>query len=296
MIEQEPPFNRFQQIHKILLWILGLNWAVAFAKIFAGLISHCSSLTADGFHSLSDGASNIICLIGIHLASQPVDTDHPYGHKKFETLFSQLIAVLLFIITFHLLGKGIQQIKTPIKPTITTSSFVIMLVTVLINLKVMTFEQKQGKKLRSDLLIADALHTRADILTSVAVIAGLVIMKKYPSLTIVDAIITILIAIFIGYSAFGILKESTDILCDRAVMDKNIITKIVLSIPGVETCHKIRTRGRPDDIHIDLHVQVKSDMHMDKAHRISNSIEAELKKHLPGVSDVVVHMEPERDL
>ncbi|MFH1281463.1 MAG: cation transporter, partial [Candidatus Omnitrophota bacterium] len=95
--------KHYKKIRKILIIILALNWAVALAKIIYGLSSRCFSMAADGFHSLSDGTSNVIGIIGIHFACQPVDKDHPYGHKKYETLFSLGIAAMLFIVSFNLL-------------------------------------------------------------------------------------------------------------------------------------------------------------------------------------------------
>jgi cation diffusion facilitator family transporter len=105
--------------------------------------------------------------------------------------------------------------------------------------------------------------------------------------------VTLFISLFIAHSAFDILKNSSKVLCDTAViMDDKKIGDIVLSVKGVKNCHKIRTRGREDDIHIDLHVQVNPHMHIDEAHKISDAIEEALKKGIQGVTDVVVHMEP----
>ena len=105
--------------------------------------------------------------------------------------------------------------------------------------------------------------------------------------------ITILIALFIGYAAFVIVKQSSDVLCDTAVfLDDQKVKDIVLKIEGVRACHKIRSRGRADDIYIDLHVQVNPCMHIDSAHQISYRIEAAIKSSIPGITDVVVHMEP----
>jgi len=283
----------FRDIRRILAWILLLNWAVAAAKILYGIASRSTSMTADGFHSLSDGISNIICLIGVHFASQPVDKDHPYGHKKYETLFSLAVAGLLFLVCFNLFREAVVRIKEPVAPRIDAISFLVMLATLGVNFLVMRYEYNRGRQLQSDLLISDSLHTRADILTSLSVIAGLVIMKINPALIILDPAITIFIALFIAYSAFKIVRESAGVLCDSAVvMDEAAVIALVTAIPGVQSCHKIRTRGRPDDIHIDLHVSVAADMHMDQAHRISEEIERSLQKNIPGVTDVVVHMEP----
>ena len=102
-----------------------------------------------------------------------------------------------------------------------------------------------------------------------------------------------MISLFIAYSGYDIVKHSSTILCDTAaILDIKKIENIVLGIKGVKTCHKIRTRGRPDDIYLDLHVQVSPDMHVDNAHKISYAIEEAIKKDIPEVTDVVVHVEP----
>ena len=283
--------ERYVKIRRVLVIILALNWGVALAKIFYGIITKSSSIMADGFHSLSDGASNIIGLIGINIAAQPRDADHPYGHKKYETLFSLLIGALLFFLSFSLIREAVGRFFNPVIPHIDILSFIVMLTTLLVNIIVMNYEYKKGKKLKSDILVSDSMHTRADIFVTASVIATLVVIKMgYP---ILDPIVTIMIALFIAHSGFEIVRESSRILCDTAVIaNVEEIEKIVLKVKGVNACHKIRTRGRCDDINIDLHVQVNPDMHMDSAHKISYEIEEALKKGIQGVTDVIVHMEP----
>ncbi|MCU0651853.1 MAG: cation diffusion facilitator family transporter [Candidatus Omnitrophica bacterium] len=282
--------QHYSHIRKVLILVLVLNWAVAFAKIIYGLTSRCSSMAADGFHSLADGTSNIIGLIGIHFACQPRDEDHPYGHKKYETFFSLGIAALLFLVCFELIQEGIRRLIKPVTPEINTASFIVMLLTLGVNFWVMNYERKKGTALRSDILVSDAMHTRADIFTSFSVIVTLVAIKL--GFPLLDAIATLLIALFIAHAAFDIIKDSSRILCDTVVLEEKRITDIVLGVKGVRNCHKIRTRGRPDDIYVDLHVQVNPDMHVDNAHRISYAIEDAIKTGIPEVTDVVVHIEP----
>ncbi|MDD5078033.1 MAG: cation diffusion facilitator family transporter [Candidatus Omnitrophica bacterium] len=283
--------KHYQKIRKILLWILALNWAVALAKIIYGLNSHCFSMTADGFHSLSDGTSNLIGIVGIHFACQPVDKDHPYGHKKYETLFSLGIAAMLFLVAFNLLKAGWTRLHQPVLFTTEPGSFIIMLITMAVNSGVMYYENKAGRKLKSDILVSDSLHTRADIFTSLSVIVSLAVNKL--GFPVIDPIVTMMISLFIGYAAFSIAKQSSDVLCDTAVfLDDRKVRNIVLGVKGVRACHKIRSRGRIDDIHLDLHVQVNPSMHMDSAHQISYRIEGALKSSIPEITDVVVHMEP----
>lgn len=284
--------KHYQKIRKVLIIVLVLNWAVALAKIIYGLSSRCFSMTADGFHSLSDGTSNIIGITGIHFACQPVDKDHPYGHKKYETLFSLGIAVMLFIVSFNLLKQGWQRLQHPVSFQADLGSFTVMLITLAVNIYVMRYEYRKGKALKSDILISDSLHTRADIFTSFSVIISLIVTKL--GFPLIDPIVTILISLFIGYAAFEIVKQSSDVLCDTAVfLDDQKVRDIVLKIKGVAACHKIRSRGRIDDVYIDLHVQVSPSMHIDDAHQISYLIEEAIKSAIPGITDVVVHMEPQ---
>jgi cation diffusion facilitator family transporter len=271
-----------------------LNWGVSAAKMIIGYLTRCESMIADGFHSLSDGASNIIGLIGIALSSKPVDADHPYGHRKYETFFSLGIAVLLFILAINLIREGFDHLFHPAAPQADMWSFSVMIITIGVNMWVMNYEYKKGKFLKSDFLIADSMHTKADIFTSLSVIIALVSIKL--GFPIIDPIVTMVISLFIGYAGMEIVKDASKVLCDTvAIMDINKISTVVLTVKGVKTCHKIRTRGRPDDICVDLHVQVDSAMHVDEAHKISFAIEDALKKNIPEVSDVLVHIEPKKD-
>jgi len=283
--------SHYRQVGKILVIVLMLNWAVAVAKIVYGLIIKSSSMTADGLHSLSDGASNIIGLIGIFFASQPKDSDHPYGHKKYETFFALGIGALLFFVAINLFKQGIGRLIHQVVPQVDIASFAIMVATTMVNFSVMRYEASRGRSLKSDILVSDSLHTRADILTSVSVIVALSAVKLgYP---IIDPVVTILISLFIAYAGFEIIKEGSQVLCDAiAIVDNKQVTSIVMCVKGVKACHKIRTRGRQDDINIDLHVQVAPNMHVDEAHKICYAIEDAIKKGISGVTDVVVHIEP----
>jgi cation diffusion facilitator family transporter len=283
--------KHYRRIRLVLITVLALNWLVAAAKIFIGILTRCQSMTADGLHSLSDGASNIIGLVGIALSSRPVDEDHPYGHKKYETFFSLGIAVLLIMVSFSLIRESAMRFLHPVTPDVNFMSFAVMAATMAINMVVMNYEFARGKRLGSDILVADSMHTRADILTSFSVIIALIgIRAGFP---VVDPIATLVISLFIAYAAFEIIKDASAILCDTAaIIDIKKISGIVMKVEGVKACHKIRTRGRPDDICIDMHVQVASAMHMKEAHKICYSIEDALKKNIPEVTDVLVHIEP----
>lgn len=284
--------EKFSQIRRILIVILVLNWLVAFSKIIYGLITKCASMTADGVHSFADGASNVIGLVGIWVASKPSDQSHPYGHKKFETIATLGIAVVLFIAAFDIFRDAFLRIFTPVVPDVTIFSFAIILITMAINVFVMRYEHKKGHELTSDVLICDSMHTRSDIFASMSVLITLVSISL--GFAYLDVIVASLIALLIAKSGFDILKMSSKVLCDGSVIAASDIEAIVGNIPGVKSIHNIRTRGREDDVHVDLHVRVDADTRVDDAHKLSHLIAGTLKGKLSGVTDVIVHIEPNR--
>ncbi|MFA5038352.1 MAG: cation diffusion facilitator family transporter [Candidatus Omnitrophota bacterium] len=278
------------QVKRTLLIILGLNWLVAVLKLVFGYAINSTGMVADGYHSFADGASNIVGLLGMRIACQPKDKDHPYGHKKYETLASMAIAFLLFLVCAHLLHSGWERLSSRQYPQVNLAGFVVLGMTMLINVTVMFYEYRKGRRLGSDILIADSMHTRADLLTSFSVAVAFVGVKM--GFPILDALVAMVIAGFIAYSGVGILRRSSAVLCDTAVMDVKAVETVVLNIPEVKKCHNIRTRGRQDDIYMDLHVLVDDRMSLVQAHDLTVKIEDLIKKEFPGVSDVVVHVEP----
>lgn len=282
--------ERYLKIRWVLIYVLLLNWGVAAAKLLYGWLTRSASMTADGFHSFSDGSSNIIGLLGIWISSRPIDETHPYGHKKYETLTSIGISILLFLVCFNVVREGILRFLHPVVPEVYVSSFLVMGITLAINIGVMIYENRMGIALKSDILISDALHTRADILTSSSVIVSLIGIKF--GYLILDPIASLVISGFIAYAAVDILKESSRVLSDGVAIPIEEIQRVVLSIRGIKECHRIRSRGRGDDIHIDLHVLVDPEVDVHRAHHLSYAIENKIKRDFHGVTDVVVHMEP----
>lgn len=284
--------NKFAQIRRLLIIILVLNWGVALAKIVWGHLTHSASMFADGIHSLSDGTSNIIGLIGIGVAARPRDVGHPYGHRKYETLASMAIAVALFLVAFKLLSDSVHKLvhQELINPEANLLSFVVMGVTLAVNFSVMRYERKKGKELNSDFLVADAMHTGSDILASIMVIVSLISVRL--GLPIIDVIAGMVISVLIGYVGVGILMDSSRVLTDYAVINSQQITEALCELREVVGCHRIRTRGRTDDVHVDLHITVDRNMSVGKAHDLSTAIEKLIREKFPGVTDVMVHIEP----
>ncbi len=282
--------DKFSKVRRILVVILFLNWLVAFSKVIYGYMTRCASMTADGFHSFGDGASNIIGIIGIWAASKPRDEEHPYGHKKFETFATLGIAAMLFLAAFNIFREAILRVFHPITPDVTLFSFILMIVTMAINIIAMRYEHKKGLEFSSDILVCDSLHTRSDIFSSIVVLGTLCSIKM--GLSVLDVIVACIIALLIAKFAIQISKTSSNVLCDGSVLAVSKIVNITSKVSGVRSVHNIRTRGRRDDIHVDLHVIIDARMHIDDAHKLSHNIESILKQGIPGITEVSVHMEP----
>ena len=284
--------DKFKKIRQILIVILFFNWLVAFSKLIYGLITKSAAMTADGVHSFADGASNIIGLVGIWAASKPVDEDHPYGHKKYETIATLGISVMLFLASFDIIKDSFSRLFHPVVPDVNIFSFGLMVIAFLINVVVMKYEYKKGVELSSDILICDSMHTKSDIFVSSAVIVTLVSTKL--GLPMLDTIVAFVIGVLIAKTGFQILKKSSDVLCDGEAVEKAKIARVVSGVSGVKAIHKIRTRGREDDVHVDLHITVNTSMHVDAAHELSHRISDTLKEKIPGITDVIVHIEPSK--
>ncbi len=282
--------QRTRAIQRMLVAVLLLNLAVALAKLFYGLMSNSLSMTADGLNSLMDGASNVIGLFAIAVAARPPDPNHPYGHRRFETLTSLGIAMFMLLALEQILRDTWTHWQTGAQPEVTTISFAIMIGTLIVNIGVTTWERRAGKRLRSSILLADAKHTGSDALVSLSVIAGLIVTRiGYPQ---ADLIIALVVAAVIAWGAWSIIRDAALTLSDVAAAPASEIERAARSVPGVEGVHNIRTRDGEGVIWVDLHIQVDPDLRVDRAHDIASAVAARVEQELNAPADVTVHVEP----
>ncbi|MCX8007774.1 MAG: cation diffusion facilitator family transporter [Coriobacteriia bacterium] len=287
----QPQAERLAEIRRVLWAILGLNLAVAVAKLLYGVATSSLAMTADGFHSLFDGTSNVIGLVGISIAARPADRGHPYGHAKYETYASAGIGILLVTAAWRV---GVESVKRLVAgggaPQVNAGSFAVMLVTLAVNIAVSTWERRAGKRLKSDLLVADASHTGSDVLVSLGVIGGLIAVRAgYP---LADPLLGIVVCAFIARAALRVFRSVDETLADRARLDPKAVEAVALSVPGVLGCHDVRTRGTASHVAVDLHVQVDPRSTITDGHEIAESVERALCDHFQEVSDVIAHVEP----
>ena len=283
---------------KLVLWlILFVNLGVALLKIVVGTAIRSTSMTADGFHSISDGTSNILGIVGIILASKPRDKDHPYGHSKFEVISGLFIGAMLLFLAGKIVLDALASFRNPVSPDITIESLIAIVITLLINIFVSNYEHRIGKKLNSYILISDSLHTKSDIFVSIGVLVTLVGIKLgLPS--IIDPIVSIVVAGFILHASYEIFKSTIDVLVDKAIVDDNDVIAVLNKFEEVKCYHNIRSRGSESNTYIDMHVMVDPNMTVEDAHKLSHDIEDKIRRIINENAQVIIHVEPyyEKDM
>jgi cation diffusion facilitator family transporter len=283
--------ERYGDVMRVLTRVFVLNLLVAVAKIAFGYASGAISILSDGFHSLTDTASNVVGLVGVAAARRPPDQDHPYGHRKYETVAAISVVGFLGLVVLEVLRNAFNHLTgRSASPHITATGFVIMAVTVAVNVVVVRYESSEAERLGSEILLADATQTRGDILTSLAVIVALAGVRS--GVPILDPIAALVVAGFIGRAGYQIATTTTKILSDRIVMSEADIEGVVASVDGVLGCHQIRTRGSVDHVFLDLHVWLPPDMPLGEAHHISHIVKDRLMGRYPQIADAVIHLEP----
>ena len=285
--------KNLRAIRRVLYITMGLNLVAMLVKLLVGYSTGALSLIADGFDSLFDAAGNIIGLVGIYLAARPADEEHPYGHRKFETLTAIAISLLLFLTTWELLQSAWERLRAPelIDPTINFWSFGSLLVSIAVHIGVVAYELNAGRRLKSDVLVADAMHTKADIYISISVIVGLIAVRM--GFPVVDPLLALVIAVLIAKIGIDIIRESSTTLLDGALVPISEIERIVMGVRGVQACHYIRSRGHEDAVYVDLHIKVAPEMTTAQSHAIAHDVHHRLRSEIQTIQDVVVHVEPE---
>ena len=285
---------RTRAVQRVLLLTLALNLGVAFAKIAYGIAAASLSIRADGFHSLTDSANNLAGLLAVRFAGRPADAEHPYGHDKFEIVFAGLVGLSLLAMAFdvakgaadRLLGEGAAP------PQLGSGAFLVLVGTLLVNLGVARYESRRGRELESGILLSDAEHTRSDAFVTFGIILAVIFVRAgYPWLDVVGALA---VAAFIGWAGIAVLRRNLSYLADTALIDPERIEALVLTVPGVASTHKIRTRGTPNRTYVDLHIQIAPHLSVVQAHRVTHWVIDTLKGEFAGVHDVLVHTEPAR--
>lgn len=296
--------GRSAEIQRVLLITLGLNVLAAAVKLAGAAWSGSLSLLAGGVDTAFDGLANVAGIAATRVAARPPDANHPYGHRKYETLVGVVIAALLFLTCWRLANEALQHLGLATPPAgdpsrlsaadISWPVILSPLAAAVINWFTGRYEARRGRSLGSELLVSDAGHTRSDAWVSLSIVLGLGAVKA--GLAWVDPVLALGIAVVVARTGWRIVRDTTGVLADAAVLDPHAVADATMGVPGVVGTHAIRSRGTPDAIALDLHVQVDPHLGVGRAHAIGHAVKDTLTQRFPGAADIVVHVEPDWNL
>ena len=282
---------RIKDVSRVFWITLGLNAVVALSKAAYGYASGSLTVGADSLHSMLDASSNVLALLGLGWSAAPADSRHPYGRRKVEILAALGIGVLILVGLFEFAEAAVRALvsgRAP--PRIGWPGFAIMLATMVVSFFVTRFEHRKGHELASELLHADARHTRSDLYASAAVVVSFLAVRA--GLRWADPVATLLLVVLVGHAAWSVFRDNVPVLIDAARLDPAGVIALAGSIAGEGAVHRVRSRGMRSAVELDLHLEVPPNMSVVDAHTLARRIEREVKVKFPEVSDVVIHIEP----
>lgn len=281
--------KRDKDVQRVILIEGSANFAVLLAKLWVGFTTGSLAIIGDAIHSLTDIVNNIVAWGVIRLSSLPPDREHPYGHRKFETLAVFFLASLLAVLAFELALHAIQKEDAEI---ISSSwELGIMLGVLAINITLATWERRWAHRLQSDILMADASHTFADVLTTIVVILGWQLSAM--GYLWLDRACALAVSGLIFYLAYSLFKKAKPILVDEFALNPELLTNAIQNVDGVQQVSRIRSRWIGSDKAIDIIISVDPKLTTDESHKIATEIETLIENRF-GVSDISIHVEPSR--
>jgi cation diffusion facilitator family transporter len=274
----------------VLGGILVANLVVVVIKFTVGIDTNSLAVFGDALQSSVDAASNIFGIFVVRVAAKAPDEDHPYGHSKFETLGALLIALFLVLSIFELVRGAMARLMSG-APSLNVSSTALGLLvfTLLVNVGVVWFETRAARRLKSDLLLADALHTRTDVFITVGVLGGLALARA--GLAWADPALGLIVAVLVGRAGYQILRRAIPSLVDERAFDQTTIQQEAEGVDGVVSAYAIRSRLAGDRRFAELTIAVDGGADVASAHRIADQVEGRLKDSLH-LDEVTVHVEP----
>jgi cation diffusion facilitator family transporter len=280
--------QRDGQVRRVLL-IEGLaNVTVLVVKAVVGVTTGSSAVLADAVHSFADLANNGLALFALHLAGAPPDREHPYGHRKYETLAVFALATLLAVLAVEIALRALQSGDREVLRS--GWSLGLMLGVLAVNVAVSSWQATWARRLDSDLLRADARHTFSDVFATIAVIIGWQLAATGHAW--LDTVFTLGVSALILFLAFGLYRRAIPVLVDQIATDPEQLTAVVQSVPGVRGTRRVRSHLSGLGATIDVVVAVDSHLSTAASHDIADEIERTLRERF-STPDVTVHVEPE---
>ena len=272
---------------------LVVNLALAAAKLSAGLLGHSQAVVADAVHSLSDIVTDIALILGVRYWSAPADERHPHGHRRFETLVTVFIGLM---VAAAAVGIGWDAVTSFGRPSHPPSAIALAAALLSIGVKEALYRwtAKMGKKTGSSALVANAWHHRTDALSSVPVAIAVSIAMIDHRFAVVDQIGALVVAVFVLHAAFRIIRPALEELVDAGApkAHRKELERLALEVEGVRAAHALRTRYIGSELAVDVHVEVDADLSVADGFAIASKVKKDLLQRGRDVADVVVQIEP----
>ena len=291
--------NREKQIFRVTFLGSFVNLLLVVFKFIAGIVGHSAAMIADAVHSLSDFITDIIVIIFVAISGKPEDSDHSYGHGKYETLATAVIGIILFFVGVGLLISGIKAIVGALQGEPLQAPSLLALIAAVISVVVKEalyrYTVKRGKALDSSSVVANAWHHRSDALSSIGTaigIGGAVFLGE--QWRILDPIAAVVVSIFIIKVAVELIKPCIDELVERSLPEEveQRIHALILQSPQVSSPHHLRTRRIGSCIAIEVHIRMDGQISLSEAHQVASDIERRLKAEFGEKTHIGIHMEP----
>ena len=290
---------REREIYAVTLTGSAVNAVLILLKFVAGIVGRSSAMIADAVHSLSDFASDIIVLVFVKIAGKPKDEGHDYGHGKFETLATMIIGALLVCVGIGIMVSGIESVVRSIRgealPRPTLLALVVALVSIVSKEWLYHYTIKVGRRIGSQVVVANAWHHRSDAFSSLGTFAGIGgAMFLGDGWQVLDPIAAIVVSLFIVKSGYDIVKPCASELLEASLPEaqETEITSLVMSVPGIVLVHNLRSRRIGNEIAVDLHAKMDGSLTFAEAHDKATAAEDAIRSVFGENSIINIHMEP----
>ncbi len=289
--------ERYRHVRRVTLVGSAVDLMLGVSKIAGGWLSHSQALVADGVHSLSDLATDVLVLYAAKHAHAEADEDHPYGHARIETAATVGLGVTLIFVSIGIVYDSASALRHS-EALLVPEAWAMALAAISVVSKeaVYHYSMRYARRLNSDLLRANAWHSRTDAISSVVVIIG--VGGALLGFTYLDAVAALLVAVMIGKVGFDVARSSVSELIDTGLASDQLdeIRDTIQSVDGVDSLHLLRTRRMAGRVLVDVHL-ILSDprVSVSEGHQISETVRSVLMGHLERIADVTVHIDPEDD-
>ncbi|MEK7779253.1 MAG: cation diffusion facilitator family transporter [Pseudomonadota bacterium] len=288
--------QRYQEVRKVTLIGSALDFSLGTAKVVIGWMANSQALVADGVHSLSDLLTDFMVLYAAKHSHKEADSEHPYGHGRIETLTTASLGLVLVAIAFGIGYHSIQRLNdNEAVMEFGVLAFSIALISVLTKEWIYRYTMSAARRLRSDMLMANAWHSRSDAFSSMVVLVGIIgVVLGHAYL---DAIAAVIVAAMIAKIGIDLLRSSTQELIDSALEPEKValLRQQIVAVDGVRSIHMLRTRKSAGNILVDVHIQVDPRLSVSEGHRIGDVVRQSLLNQADGITDVTIHIDPEND-